>query len=215
LGLAGWLINGVLLPQIQKQIVLELINRQRGWTQYIKMLIIATILVAGIEVGFFMTPFGVFAPNDLWGIVLEIFIIAPILVLTVWWYLAYVRFISIRLIATQVGKDFSVWRKRFMQTSSGLWVFLFFIPGLFLSRFLSDELLEVFLYASVIWLISTIVFSLAVFAGSWAFLKIFFDNQPKKCPHCGKISGHAAPAIETCEHCDGVLGEWLFVPEKF
>jgi Zn-dependent protease with chaperone function len=213
-GLTGWLINGVLLPQIQKQVVLELINRQRGWIQYIKMLMIAVILVAGIELGFFMSPFSVFAPIGLWEIVLEIFIIAPILVLIAWLYLAYLRFISLRLTATQVGKNYSVWRKRFMQAASALWVFLFFVPGLFLSRFLSGELLEVFMYASLIWLASTLLLGSLAFAGSWAVIKLSFDNQPRKCPHCGKITEHAAPAIEQCEHCEGVLGEWLFVEEK-
>lgn len=101
-----------------------------------------------------------------------------------------------------------------MQTASALWAFLFFIPGLFLSRFLNGELLEVFLYASVIWLISTTLFSLVGFAGSWAFIKLVFENQSTKCPHCGKITGHTSPAIELCEHCEGVLGEWLFIPEK-
>ena len=171
----------------------------------------AGFLVAGIELGFFMTPFGLFAPNDLWGVILEIFIIVPILVLVAWWYLAYIRFISLRLIATQVGKDFSVRRKWFMQTVSVLWVFLFFIPGLFLSRFLSGELLETFLYASVIWLASTLLMSAIAFAVSWVLAKLFFDNQPSKCPHCGQVTQHVVPAIAQCEHCEGELGEWLFV----
>ena len=213
-GLMGWLINGVLLPQIQKQAVLEIVNKQRGWLQYIKLIIIAVVFVVGIELGFFMTPFGIFAPNDLWGIVLEIFIIAPILVLIAWLYLAYLRFISLRLTATQVGKNFSVWRKRYMQAASALWVFLFFVPGLFLSRFLNGELLEVFLYASLIWLASTLLLVTLAFAGSWAVIRLFFDNQPKQCPHCGKVTQHKVPAVEQCEHCEGVLGEWLFLQEK-
>ena len=182
--------------------------------QYIKMLITALILVAGIEIGFFMTPFGPFAPNDLWGFMLEIFIIAPILILTAWWYLIYIRFISLRLSATQVGRDFSVWRSRFMKTASVAWAFLFFIPGLFLSRYLSGELLEVFLYVSLIWLAGTLLLSAAVFSATWAVIKLLFDNQPKECPHCGKVTQHAAPAIELCEHCGNGLGEWLFLPEN-
>ena len=214
IGLSGWLISGVLLPQIQKQTILESINKQRGWRQSIKMLVTALILVAGIEIGFSMTPFGQFAPNDLWGFVLEFFIIAPILILTAWWYLIYIRFISLRLSATQIGRNFSVWRSWFMKTASVVWSFLFFIPGLFLSRYLSGELLEVFLNFSVIWLACTLLLSIAAFGVTWAVIKLFFDSHPKECPHCGKVTRHAAPAIELCEHCGQVLGEWLFIQEN-
>ncbi|HET9904996.1 MAG TPA: hypothetical protein VFQ23_00095, partial [Anaerolineales bacterium] len=199
--------------QIQKQVVFDLLNRQSGWIQYIKLLIMATILVAGIEVGFLMTPFGVFAPNDLWGFILEILIIAPILVILAWWYLAYARFISLRIIASQIGPEFSVWSKRFLQMASGLWTFLFFIPGLFLSRFLEGELLEVFMQTSLIWLAATLLLSFMAFVMSGVIIKIFIENQPKKCPHCGKITKRINPALEQCEHCEGGLGEWLFVPE--
>lgn len=214
IGLTGWLISGVLLPQIQKQTILELINKQRGWMQYTKMLITALILVAGIEIGFSMTPFDQFAPNDLWGFVVEFFIIAPILVLTAWWYLIYIRFISLRLSATQIGRNFSVWRIRFLKTASVAWAFLFFIPGLFLSRYLSGELREVFLYSSLIWLACTLLLSVAAFGATWAVIRLFFDNRPKECPHCGKVTQHAIPAIESCEHCGHVLGKWLFIQEK-
>jgi Zn-dependent protease with chaperone function len=214
IGLSGWLISGVLLPQIQKQTILELINKQHRWTQSIKMLITALILVAGIEIGFSMSPFGQFAPSDLWEFVLEFFIIAPILVLTAWWYLIYIRFISLRLSATQIGRNFSVWRSWFMKTASVVWAFLFFIPGLFLSRYLSGELLEVFLYFSLIWLACTLLLSVVAFGATWAAIKLFFDRQPKECPECGKVTHHAIPAIGLCEHCGHVLGEWLFIPEK-
>ena len=118
-GSISWFINGVLLPQIQKQVALELFEKQRELIGYIKLFISATILVAGIEIGFAITPFGPFAPNDLWGVVLEIFIITPILAITAWWYLAYIKFISFRLSATQVGNIFSPWKSRFIKNSLG------------------------------------------------------------------------------------------------
>ena len=214
IGLTGWLINGVLLPQIQKQVVLDLVNKQRGWIQYMKIGIPSLMLISGLELGFLLTPFGQFAPNDLWGFVLEFFIIDPILILTAWWYLTYIRFISLRLSATQIGRNFSVWRSRFMKTASVVWAFLFFIPGLFLSRYLNGELLELFLYFSLIWLACTLLLSAAAFGATWTVIKLFFDNQPKECPHCGKVTQHAAPAIELCEYCGHVLGEWLFIQEE-
>jgi Zn-dependent protease with chaperone function len=213
-GGAGWLINGVLLPQIQKQTILDLLNKQDGLIQYIKMGIPAFILVAGVELGFFMAPSVNFAPTDLWGMVLEIFVIVPMLILTAWWYLIYVRFVSRRVSATQTGKNFSVWRNRFMQTASASWGFLLFIPGLFLSRYLTGELVEIFLYFSLIWLASTLLLGVIMFGATWVIIRLFFENQPQKCPHCGKVTRHREPAIEFCEHCEGVLGEWLFVPEN-
>jgi len=213
-GLTGWLINGVLLPQIQKQAILELMNKQRGWMQYAKMGITSLILVAGIELGFFMTPFSQFAPNDLLGILIEFSIIIPILTCLAWWYLTYIRFVALRLSATQIGRNFSVWRSRFIMTASSLWIFLFLVPGIILSRFLDGSVRELFIYLNLGWLAFTLLLSPLAFGASWAAIKLFFDSQPKKCPHCGKITQHSAPAIELCEHCEGVLGEWLSVPEK-
>jgi len=211
-GLAGWLVNGVLLPQIQKQAVLELMNRQSGPRQYAKMAIPALILVAGIELGFFMTPFNLFAPDDLSNIAIEFFIVAPLLTCLAWWYLIYARFITLQLSATQVGRKFSVWRSRFMIIASSVWIFLFFVPGIVLTRFLNGEFQEFFTYLSAGWLTFTLLFSPLVFGVSWVAIKLFFDPRHKKCPHCGKDTGYATPAIEFCEHCENTLGEWLFIP---
>jgi hypothetical protein len=213
-GLTGWLINAVLLPQLQKQTILELINKRNGWIQYAKMGIPAFILMAGIELGFFMIPFGQLAPNDFLGILLEFFVILPVLTCLAWWYLAYMRFVTLRLLATQTGRNFSVWRSRFVTVASSVWIFLFFIPGVFLTRFLDGGFQELFTYLSAGWLTFVFLFSPLIFGASWILIKLFFENRSKRCPHCGKNTGHAAPAVEFCEHCGRTLGEWLFIPEQ-
>lgn len=213
-GSIAWLVNGILLPQIQKQVVLDLVNKQRGWIQYIKIGIPALILIGGLELGFLLTPFGPFARMDILSFLGEFFIIGPVLVIVAWWYLIYIRFIALRILATQIGRDFSVWRSRFMTIVSGLWIFLFFVPGIILSRLVDRSLPETFIYLNLIWLAFTAVLSPIAFALSWAVIKLFFDNQPKKCPHCGKTTGYSEPAIELCEHCGGMLGEWLFVADN-
>lgn len=212
-GLTGWLINGVLLPQIQKKAILELINRQRGSIQYLNLGMISLILVTGIELGFFMTPFTPFAPNDVLGILVELFVVIPVLTCLAWWYLIYVRFVSVQLLATHTGRNISVWRNHFINTASAVWAFLFFMPGLVLSRFL-DIGSPYFIYFNLGWLAFTILLSPLAFGASWAVIKLLFNNQPKQCRHCGKITRHPSPAIELCEHCQGVLAEWLFLPEN-
>jgi hypothetical protein len=213
-GLTGWLVNAVILPQIQKQTILDLLHRQSGWLQYGRMLIPAMILVTGIELGFFMTPFSQLAPNDFLGIVIELFIILPILTALAWWYLIYIKFVAARLLATQTGKDLSIWRRRLMSAASNLWIFFFFIPGILLTRFLDESFREVFSYLSVGWLTFTFLFSPLMFAATWGLVKLFFENQSRTCHHCGKITRHREPALGVCEHCGDVLGEWLFIPEK-
>lgn len=212
-GLTGWLVNGVLLPQIQKQAIRDLLKKQSGWRPYIKLGIPALILATGIELGFFMTPFSQLAPNDMVWFLIELFIILPVLTCLAWWYLIYIKFVASRVSATQIGSYFSVWRGRFLRTASAVWVFLFFMPGLLLSRFI-DLGFPYFLYFNLGWLIFTLLFSPLVFGATWAAMKFFFDNQSKRCPHCRNFTHHAAAAIEVCEHCGGVLGEWLFVPES-
>lgn len=213
-GLTGWLVNAAILPQIQKQTSLDLLHRQSGWLPYGRMLILAILLVTGIELGFFMTPFSQLAPDDFLGIVIEVFIILPVLTALAWWDLLYIKFVAARLLATQAGKDLSIWRRRFMSVVSTLWIFLFFMPGVLLTRFLDESFREVFSYLSVGWLTFTFLFSPLMFAATWAIIKIFVENPPHTCPHCGKITRHQEPALGLCEHCGGVLGEWLFVSEK-
>jgi hypothetical protein len=212
-GLTGWLVNSVLLPQIQKQAILDLLNRQSGWMPYIRLGIPAVILVAGIELGFFMTPFSQLAPRDILGILIELFIILPVLTCVAWWYLIYIKFVASRLSATQIGKYFSIGRGRFIRIASAIWVFLFLMPGLLLSRFL-DLGFPYFLYFNVGWLVFTLLLSPFAFAASLALIRLFFENQPTKCPHCGNITRHVVPVRELCDQCGGVLGEWLFVPES-
>ena len=212
-GLTGWLVNNVLLPQIQKEAIQDLLNNQSGWLPYLKLGIPALILAIGIELGFFMTPFSQLAPNDMVWFLIELFIILPVLACLAWWYLIYIKFVASRASATQTGPYFSAWRGLFFGTASPVWVFLFLMPGLLLSRFI-DLGFPYFLYFNLGWLILTLLFSPLVFGATWAAIKFFFDNQPKKCPHCGNSTRHATPAIEFCEYCGGVLGEWLFVPES-
>jgi hypothetical protein len=213
-GLTGWPVNAVILPQIQKQTSLDLLHRQSGWLQYGRMLIPAIVLMTGIELGFFMTPFRQLAPNDFLGIGIELFIILPVLTGLAWWYLIYIKFVAARLLGTQAGKHLSIWRRRFMNAASHLWIFLFFIPGILLTRFLDESFREVFSYLSVGWLTFTFLVSPLVLGATWAIIKIFVENQARTCPHCGKITRHQQPALGLCEHCGGVLGEWLFIPEK-
>jgi hypothetical protein len=111
-----------------------------------------------------------------------------------------------------VGRKFSVWRSRFITIASSTWTFLFFVPGIVLTRFLDGEFQEFFTYLSAGWLAFTLLLSPLVFGASWVAIKLFFDTQHKKCPHCGKNTGYATPAIELCEHCENMLGEWLFIP---
>jgi hypothetical protein len=212
-GLTGWLVNNVLLPQIQKEAIRDLLNKQSGWLPYIKLGFPALILAIGIELGFFITPFSQLAPHDTVWLLSELFLILPVLACLAWWYLIYIKFVASRVSATQTGSYFSAWRGRFLGTASAVWVFLFFMPGLLLSRFIDLEF-PYFLYFNLGWLIFTLLFSPLVFGATWVAIKFFFDNQPKKCPHCGNSTRHATPAIEFCEHCGGVLGEWLFVPES-
>jgi hypothetical protein len=122
--------------------------------------------------------------------------------------------VAARILVTQAGKDLSIWRSRLMSAASTLWIFLFFVPGILLTRFLDESFREVFSYLGAGWLIFTLLFSPLVFGATWALIKLFFENQSRKCPHCGKITRQREPALGLCEHCGSVLGEWLFISEK-
>jgi len=208
----SWLINLVVLSQVQRQTVMELINGKIGIIQYIKLGIVSLALVIGIEIGLLTTPFTPLFPDNLSEIPIELLINAPTLFFLVWWYLWYLKFITRKIYVTQTGKHLSVWRNRFIGIASKMWIVLFFSPGLFLSRFFGyGASYWDLLYIS--WFIFTILVSPLIFGVTWLLIKLFFDHQFIECPHCGKKMNNARSSNVLCDYCGGILREWVFLSE--
>jgi Zn-dependent protease with chaperone function len=213
----AWLVSGVLGAQLQKQTAADLTAGRWGLMEYPKLGAPAVLLTLGMEVGFWTAPFNFFVPKSLAGLVVEI-IMLGILTTLAWLFLAYARFITMRLFAAYTGATPPAWQTRLSRWALNGWLFICFIPGLVFNRFLiwnvSDpDWFQFLLVAFVMWLVGVVVFSSIIIAISWGAVKLLSVLRRPRCPACGRVTRRAIPAIELCEHCEHNLGEWLFVPE--
>ncbi len=217
----AWLISGVLGPQLQKQIAANLVARKRGFAEYLKLIGLAIALTLGIEVGFWVTPFSLFSPKSFAGFGIDILIL-PVMIALAWAFLAYARFINIRLFAAHTGVKRSTWKTGLGSWALNIWVFLFFIPGLIFGRFLiwnvswTDSTYNWFgllLIGFGIWLALALFFGLGTILLSWGAIEFSAVISPPRCPTCGRVTHQDIPAIKTCEYCGQLLGKWLYVPQ--
>jgi len=210
-----WLLSGILGVQAQKQAVKDMIATQYGWGAYLKLGIPALFFVMGVEIGFLGAPFNLFIPYDSnsaqwikeW--VMEIFIFVPVLFFSIWWYLCMVRFVSMRVFASQVGDRLSKWRVHFLTWISNIWLLVFFAPGFLLSKLFLGE--DQFFQWFLVWLGVLVVFSPVCMLANWLVAKALFENGFKKCSICETPTHKPDPALRTCEHCGSSLGKWWFV----
>jgi hypothetical protein len=205
----AWLLSGVLGVQVQKQAAHDLTDGQRGWKAYLRLAIPAFIFVFGIEAGLLGAPFSVFVPQSFQAWLLEIFVTFPVLFFSSWCYLSMMRFISLRLFATQIGTKLLRSRTSYLKGISLLWLIFFFVPGFILSRpaFLAEnEILQFF----AIWCGLSIIFAPVLLLIGWWLERILFERKNHKCPACRNPISGSLPVLQTCESCGTSLGAWLF-----
>ncbi len=213
----AWLISGVLGGQLQKQTAADLVEGRRSLTEYLKLGFPAVLLTIGMEVGFWTAPFNFFVPQSLAGLLVEVVMLGLIATLA-WLFLAYARFIAVRLFATHVGATRPVWRTRLSAWALNGWLIICFVPGLVFNRFLTwnvanPDWFQFLVIGFVVWMVGVAIFNLVIVAMSWGAIKMLSILYTPHCPSCGRITRRPIPVIESCEHCKHNLGEWLFVPE--
>jgi len=213
----AWLISGVLGSQLRKQIAANLVEGKRGWLEYLKLSIPAISLIAGLEAGFWVTPFSIFIPNSLAEFIVDILMIGVMTVLA-WLFLVYSRFITLRLFASYTGVKLSRARTLISGFFINAWIFICFIPGLFFDRILISHAaspdLSVFLIGFGIWLTVAMAFGVMMIVLSWGIIKLLTIIHAPRCQNCGQITRRAVPAIATCEYCGHLVGKWLYVQEE-
>lgn len=214
----AWLVSGVLGTQVQKQAARDLVEGRRGPAAYLQLAVPALIMVIGVEVGSWVIPLDLLSPSGLAALAIRYLLWIP-LVFLAWWFLIYIRFLAIRLFAGYSGDRRPVWRMRLITWASGIWLFLFFLPGLILIQLMTsstpgEAVFEYTGYAILGWLLFVLIFSPLYLALSGAAIIALASLQERRCPACRNITHRPTPAVETCEHCGRSLGEWLFVAES-
>ena len=213
----AWLLSGVLGSQLQKQTAADLVEKRRGLVQYLKLSIPATLLTLGLEIGLWAVPFSPFTPNSLGEIAVS-FVFLIVMTLLVWWFLAYARFISLRIIAVATGPKPPKAQIRLIGWVLNGWLCVFFIPGLILGLIIStsidEEWVSILLTTIAVWQGATLILSPIVVGVSWAITKVLQSQNPPRCAACRRVSRHTNPAVESCAYCGCDLGDWLFVSEE-
>ncbi len=130
----AWLLTGILGVQIQKHAVFNWVADHRGFLSYFTLVVPAIIFTAGVELGILTVPFGVLIPQNFRSWLVELFISAPLLFIATFCYFCMMRFIALRILASQTGWKLSHWRNSFLKWASNFWSFLFLTPCFILSR---------------------------------------------------------------------------------
>jgi hypothetical protein len=129
----AWLVSGVLGTQVQKQSSLDLIEGRKGIIPYLRLGFPALLLIIGVEIGSWVIPLDLLAPSGPAAVAIKFFLSIPMIFLA-WWFLIYIRFITIRLLAGYSGARSPVWRMRLISLASSVWRFFSSYPAWSWSR---------------------------------------------------------------------------------
>jgi len=204
-------LTRILTAQIARQTASDISEKRSGWGIYYSLGIPAFFFIVGLELGFLGAPFNLLFPNDTHDWLLEFLLSLPILYISMWVYLGAMRFLAQRILGGEAGDRLSSNRIRMIRWLSHIWLLVFFLPGLALSRMILFNSGQVFFNPFLIW-VGLCCVLIPIFAFFfWLIQKIIFSNKNTVCSACGKHAHYLVPAVAICKYCSTPLGKWLFI----
>lgn len=225
----AYLASASLGRQIQRAALIDLIPKAgRPWG-YMQLWKPALWLAAGLELGFWVIPMGVFSIRDLPSLMLIPIWIGVFAALT-WVWLAYARTLSQRVIGTQGGTRLPKWKRRLVTGCSIVALWMLHLPMLYARNTImtvgaAGRLSPAFaqqipnfegmtrLFGFVVVLL--LMLGLVLFAG-WALLTLgaawaWTSRQPRCCPVCSKVPEGVLVVGRRCTACYHHLAPWLYM----
>lgn len=211
----GWLISGTVGLQVQRETVAEL-GTGVASSGYWGLGRLAAVLAVGMEIGFLMTPFGIFGAQYMDSF---IEIIPWLLAWTAmfWLCLLFARFHGTRVLGSHAGKTPPTARRRALTLAVTLLISVGMLPMLG-GRFmwlhtLTAEDRAPFLTVIAFGVPGWLVLYGVMWAFCWLVWQALLTFAPPRCPNCHHATGHARAVATTCDACHQELAAWLFVPK--
>jgi hypothetical protein len=211
-GLA-YLVTRTVGLQILRESVADAAYNRRGIVRYLRLWLPAALLLAGMELGFLITPIPMFSPAGQMIAALN-WVFNAIWVLPwmaggtglIWLLFVYARYFGRRVLGAKAVLTPPKWADRVYSVVLTSLLGFLFIP-LLLSRLIvvypSEPSFQP-LHSLVVWFSLSLLFLLVYVAGfalTWIVIMIRRVNLVQQCPLCGQISRHKEALRQTCEHC--------------
>lgn len=205
--------------QMQRQAILHLLEARRGCGVYLRLLIPALLLAAGIQLGLIITPLGLLAPlwNDRsWLIV----VLAPVWIMAVtglmWLWLSYAHYFGTRVVGHQAGVKPPHGSRRVYMVGLTLLLWALLAPVIIAQTILSAQTQgtgpPVIPYESVPIAAGVAVGLLVVISlVTWARLGLRRTLRRVQCATCGADAPAGLIAGAVCGTCGEPLAAWLYI----
>lgn len=213
----GYLVARTVGRQIQRAAAAEMASGSRIRDAYGKLWPFAALAAAGIEAGFFFTPYALHFPRTLKAAVFMIPWFAAMTELT-WLCLSAARFLTVRLIGRHTGSSAPRRKSAYITAvvsflAGAVYVPMFGARALILAHSETLNSVEVLLFLCGAIVISLAAF-LLVFFTAWFLLPLKFSWKPAVCPACSQPVQQKGPLLNaSCAQCGCRLAPWVVLEE--
>jgi len=225
------LVVSTLGIQIQRETIADLANDTSHLRSYLRLWIPAVLLALGLEIGFFITPPGLFAPKSLLALLLTPLWFISFTILT-WLWLAYTRALTQILIGTRMGDRPPTGHSRIINVISAISASVLYAPALFAlitvqvaGQPLPETLVPpgtnpdeffglMFGFSIVMLLLPAMAYFLgALLSVAGLHIALQFVQPFRRCPECDETTQHKITVGQTCEYCGSDLAAWIYAVE--
>jgi hypothetical protein len=215
-GAAAYLLAASLGQQVQRKTMVEALNRQKGLGPYIRLLMPALLLGAGMEAGYWVVPFGD-VTTESWpgaGVSILFLLIASGLS---WLGLVYARFTALQILGRRSGHSRPKWSLRFLNLGLTLvfgLLYLYFETWHFCNVYTIETAGNDLCDATSAMGLGAIGIYIVLFLATSLFIAVKHLVAPPRCPHCGARLPSRILIGTIHSACRGSLSEWLFIPDR-
>jgi Zn-dependent protease with chaperone function len=212
--LLSYLIVRTLVLQLLRESVEKAVRWQKASIGVLRCLKIAAITGAGYEIGFFITPFALFAPQN-FAAFLWILLWFPVTVGFIWLVLLYARYFGVRLFLSHRGRNAPRWKLRFLLfVVNALFCLPFFLQLVvrFAMQNENPQTAEILNQTLFFALIASLLLIALAFATSWLFATVWraVAAASPRCFVCQTPIFGVFKIQHFCGSCGSSFAPWLF-----
>lgn len=224
----SFLLTRTLGIQVQRQASAHLVEDQSGRWGYARLLGPSFLLALGMEAGFWLTPFSLFRPGTVLGLITVPVWLTGFTFLA-WSWLAYTHGMSRFLLGTHAKRSNPRRRRGFITAASAGLLTVLFWPAVFARLVITATLLlapglqlpewvgprQIFVYAFLGTTVMLLVFAAVIFV-LWVGLSLLAVwlialRRCQRCPTCNEEVSLRIVLGRECRGCRRGLSPWAFV----